>query len=61
MAARLRRDLGRDVSLVDGDHGEFVVLVDDEVVMTRAEKPMFALLPPYDRVLAVVRDRLADA
>lgn len=59
VAARLRRDLGCDVSLEHGEQGEFTVLVDGAVVMTRSEKPRFAILPAYDRVLSVVREKLA--
>ncbi len=58
VAARLRRDLGDDVSLEEGDYAEFTVLVDGEPVMRGGAATMLGVLPPYARVLEVVRRRL---
>jgi hypothetical protein len=60
VAVRLRRDLGRDVSLEHGDYGEFSVLVDGEEVIRGGAMTMLAVLPPYERVLEAVRARLGD-
>ena len=60
MAARLRHDLGCDVSLESGHYGEFSVLVDGEVVIAGGPMTMLAVLPPYGRVLAVVSAKLGS-
>jgi hypothetical protein len=60
VAARLRRDLGRDVALESGRYGEFTVLVDGEVVVSGGPLAVLAVLPPYERVLAAVRTRLGS-
>ena len=58
VAARLRKDLARDVFLEHGDYAEFTVLVDDEVVVEGGAMTALGILPPYERVLAAVRAKL---
>jgi hypothetical protein len=61
VAARLRKDLARDVFLEHGDYAEFTVLVGDEVVIHGGAMTALGILPPYERVLAAVRERLGTA
>jgi len=59
VAARIRKELGIDVTEEAGDYGEFIVLVDGEPI--RRGNPIatvFALLPPVTEIVAAVRERL---
>ena len=60
MAARIRRDLGIPVDEEAGAYGEFTVLVDG-VPIQRGNPfaTMFAVLPPAEEVVDLVRERLA--
>jgi hypothetical protein len=59
VAARLRTDLGQDVTLEEGQTGEFTVMVDGATVMTRGLWLLLGVVPPYGRVLTAVRAALA--
>jgi hypothetical protein len=61
VAARLRKDLAREVDLEHGDYAEFTVLVGGDVVIEGGPMTAFGVLPPYERVLAAVRERLTKA
>jgi len=50
VAAQLRKEPGVDVQVVDGNRGEFTVLVDGRVVAQKGDS-----LPSADDVLAAVR------
>jgi hypothetical protein len=55
MADLLQRELGVKVELVEGDPGEFVVLIGDKVVATKG----LIFFPPEKKVLAAVRKAMA--
>ena len=60
MAALLKRELGVDADLVEGDEGEFTVWVDNRVVASMVIKMKFFRVFPDDRtVLSAVRQALA--
>lgn len=59
MAARLRTDLGEEVTLEDGDPSEFTVLVNGATVKTRGPWVLLGMVPPYGQILAAVRAGLA--
>ena len=61
VAARLRKDLARDVALEHGDYAEFTVLVGGDVVIEGGPMTALGILPSYERVLAAVRERLAKS
>jgi hypothetical protein len=50
VAARLRQEAGLDVSLIDGDRGEFSVMVDGKEAISKTG----AALPTEDEVLEAV-------
>ena len=59
MAARIRRELGIEVTEEAGDYGEFTVLVDGELIRRgNTIATMFAVLPPVAEIVAAVRERL---
>ena len=58
MAARLREELGREVEMVHGRYGEFVVLVDGERVVEAGPLGLLGVLPSPDAVLQAVRAKL---
>ena len=59
MAARIRRELGIEVTEEAGDYGEFTVLVDREPIRRgNTIATMFAVLPPVAEIVAAVRERL---
>ena len=60
MAARLRRELGRDVDMVKGRYGEFKVLVGDEVVVDGGSLAALGVLPSGRKVVDAVRAKLAS-
>lgn len=60
MAELIKRELGVEVELVEGDEGEFTVWVDDTMVATMVVKMKFFHLFPEDQeVLSAVRHALA--
>jgi VCBS repeat-containing protein len=50
VAAALRKEPGLEVELIDGNHGEFTVAVDGQVVSTKTDS-----LPSVDQVVAAVK------
>ncbi|HJR66283.1 MAG TPA: hypothetical protein VJ802_07615 [Gemmatimonadaceae bacterium] len=58
MAARLRREFSRDVTMIHGSYGEFKVLVDDEVVIDAGALTALGIVPSNRRIIAAVRARL---
>lgn len=59
VAARLRRELGIEVTEEAGRYGEFIVLVDGEPIRRGHPFPtVIGVLPPADEILAAVRERL---
>lgn len=58
MAARIRKELGTEVTLAPGAYGEYTVLVDGEAVVTAGRFAIFGVVPPAPRTLAAVRARL---
>ena len=58
MAAHLRRVLNLDVDMVHGRFGEFMVLVDGEVVVDAGALAMIGVVPTKRHVLDVVQQRL---
>lgn len=59
MAADLRRELNVDVNLVEGQYGQFSVLVDDEEVFDASALAFLGVLPSRRRVRDLVAQRLA--
>ena len=59
MAARLRRELGRDVEMQKGPYGHFQVLVDGEAVVDAGKLAMLGVLPSSREIIAAVRSRLS--
>jgi hypothetical protein len=57
VADALRKEPGVEVELVDGNRGEFTVLVDGRVV---AKKGLISK-PSVDKVLKAVREAMPDA
>ena len=55
MADLLQSELGVKAELVEGDRGEFTVLVGDKVVATKG----LIFFPPDKKILAVVRKEVA--
>lgn len=55
MAELIKRELGVEPELIEGDRGEFTVWVADQVV---AKKGWFRF-PPDQKVLAAVRQAMA--
>lgn len=55
MAELIRRELGTEPELVEGDRGEFTVWVGDRMVA----KKRWVRFPPDQRVLTAVRQALA--
>ncbi len=55
MAELIRRELGVEPELVEGDRGEFTVWVGDRVVAKKG----WVRFPPDERVLSGVRQALA--
>jgi hypothetical protein len=60
VAARLRRELGTDVTKVPGRYGEFKVLVDGETVIDGGALAAVGILPSQRKILEAVRRRLVD-
>ena len=59
VAARIRRELGIEVTEEAGDYGEFIVLVDGEPIRRgNTIATIFAVLPPEVEIIAAVRERL---
>ena len=58
MAADLRRELKEDVELVEGNYGEFSVLVDGEEVFDAGAFAFMGVLPSKRRVRELVAERL---
>lgn len=59
MAARLRKDLGEEVTLEEGNPSEFTVIVNGAIVVRRGLWALLGMVPPYSRILAAVRAALA--
>jgi hypothetical protein len=59
VAAKLRTDLGEEVSLEEGSPSEFTVLVNGATVMKRGLWALLGMVPPYGKILAAVRAELA--
>ena len=55
MAELIKRELGVEPELVEGDRGEFTVWVGDRVVAKKG----WVRFPPDERVLSAVRQALA--
>jgi hypothetical protein len=60
VAARLRREFGRDISKIHGSYGEFKVLVDDHVVIDAGAMTALGVVPSTRRIIAAVRSRLEN-
>ena len=61
VAARLRTELGIEVTEEAGSYGEFIVLVDGEPI--RRGNPfatVIGVLPPVGEIVAAVRERLGQ-
>jgi hypothetical protein len=58
VAARLRREFGRDISMIHGSYGEFKVLVDNHVAIDAGAMTALGLVPSTRRIIAAVRARL---
>jgi len=58
VAADLRRELNVDVELVEGNYGEFSVLVDGEEVFDAGTFAFMGVLPSKRRVRELVAERL---
>jgi hypothetical protein len=58
VAARLRRELGIDVSTVHGRYGEYKVLVDDVVVVDGGPLVALGVMPAARTTVAAVRTKL---
>ena len=61
MAASLRRDLGIDVQMVDGQYGEFTVLVEGEELVTSGPLAFLGVLPSIDSVCERVKTKIGGA
>jgi hypothetical protein len=61
VAARLRREFGRDIGMLHGSYGEFKVLVNDEVVIDAGALTALGVVPSARRIIDAVRARLKDA
>ena len=59
VAARLRRELGIEVTMRKGPYGRFEVLVDGETVVDAGKFAMLGVLPSAREITAAVRARLA--
>ena len=57
MAADLRRELKVDVELVEGNYGEFSVLVDGEEVFDAGAFAFMGVLPSKRRIRELVAER----
>jgi hypothetical protein len=60
VAARLRRELHKEVEMVRGRYGEFKVLVDGETVVDAGALAALGVLPSGRKVLAAVRASLQN-
>lgn len=58
MAARLRRELKREVAMIHGSYGEFKVLVDDQIVIDAGALAALGVVPSARRIVDAVRARL---
>jgi hypothetical protein len=58
VAARIRKELGEEVTMVSGNYGEFRVLVDGDEVSNGGALGFLGVLPSGGRVLEAVRARL---
>jgi hypothetical protein len=61
VAARLRRELGREVAMIHGRYGEFKVLVDDDIVVDAGAMALLGVVPSGGRIVEAVRARLGTA
>jgi hypothetical protein len=59
VAARLRRELQVEVTMVQGHYGEFKVLVDGNTIIDGGALAFLGVLPSGGDILAAVKDRLA--
>ena len=60
MAARLRREFGRDIAMIHGRYGEFKVLVNDRVVVDAGAPAALGVVPSSRRIIDAVRAHLDD-
>lgn len=60
MAARLRREFGRDIDMVHGGYGEFKVLVNDQIAIDAGALTALGVVPSTRRIIAAVRARLEN-
>ena len=58
MAARIRRELNAAVEMVHGRYGEFKIIVDGETVLDGGTKVILGIMPPGDKIIEAVRQRL---
>lgn len=58
MAASLRRDLHLEVEMVEGNYGEFAVLVDGEEIVGGGPLGFIGVLPSVRKVRELVERRL---
>jgi hypothetical protein len=59
VAAKLRKELGTEVEMINGRYGEFKVLVDGETVVDAGALAALGVLPSSKTVIAAVRTKLA--
>ena len=60
MAARLRREFGREIGMIHGSYGEFKVLVNDRVVVDAGALAALGVVPLTRRIIDAVRANLND-
>ena len=58
MAARLRRELQTEVGMVNGQYGEFKVLVNGDCVIDGGAAAFLGVMPSRAKIVAAVRQRL---
>jgi hypothetical protein len=61
VAAKIRRELGKDVDMVHGRYGEFKVLVDDTTVVDGGSLAFLGIMPSAVTAIEAVRDALKPA
>jgi hypothetical protein len=61
VAARLRREFGRDIGMIHGSYGEFKVLVNERVVIDAGALTALGVVPSTRRIIDAVRAHLKDS
>jgi hypothetical protein len=61
VAARIRRELAVDVTMVHGRYGEFKVLVDDQTIIDGGSLAFLGIMPSITDTIAAVRVALTRA